>query len=459
MTERTQFLLSPDDIPSAWYNIMPDIVGAGMQPLPPIHPATGEPIGPEALAPLFPMSLIAQEVSTDQWIDIPGPVIDVYNLWRPTPLYRATRLEKALQTPAHIYFKYEGTSPAGSHKPNTAIAQAYYNKEAGIRRLSTETGAGQWGSALSWACKFFDLECLVFMVRASYDQKPYRRMFMEVFGATVHASPSVETNAGRAILAKNPDSTGSLGIAISEASEIAATNEDTNYSLGSVFGHVLLHQTVVGLETQKQMEMAGEQPDFIIGCVGGGSNYGGFAYPYMGQKLRGELDATFIATEPAACPTLTRGKFAYDFGDTGETTPLVPMYTLGHTFVPAPVHAGGLRYHGDSPSLSLLVKNGHMEARAYSQNQVFDAATQFAHAQGFVPAPESAHAIRAAIDEAIKARESGESKVILFNLSGHGIFDLQAYDDYLNHRLPEVEFTEEALADGLSSLPPVAVPG
>ena len=459
MTERTQFLLSPDDIPSAWFNIMPDIVGAGMQPLPPIHPATGEPIGPEALTPLFPMSLIGQEVSTDQWIDIPGPVIDVYRLWRPTPLYRATRLEQALKTPAHIYFKYEGTSPAGSHKPNTAIAQAYYNKEAGIRRLSTETGAGQWGSALSWACKFFGLECLVFMVRASYDQKPYRRMFMEVFGATVHASPSVETNAGRAILAKDPNSTGSLGIAISEASEIAATNEDTNYSLGSVFGHVLLHQTVVGLETQKQMEMAGEQPDFIIGCVGGGSNYGGFAYPYMGQKLRGELDATFIATEPAACPTLTRGKFAYDFGDTGETTPLVPMYTLGHTFVPAPVHAGGLRYHGDSPSLSLLVKEGHMEARAYSQNQIFEAATQFAHAQGFVPAPESAHAIRAAIDEAVKARESGESKVILFNLSGHGIFDLQAYDDYLNHRLPEVEFTEEALADGLSSLPPVAIPG
>jgi tryptophan synthase beta chain len=459
MTERTQFLLSPEDIPSAWYNLMPDIVGAGMQPLPPIHPATGEPIGPEALTPLFPMSLIAQEVSTDQWIDIPGPVIDVYNLWRPSPLYRATRLEKALQTPAHIYFKYEGTSPAGSHKPNTAIAQAYYNKEAGIRRLSTETGAGQWGSALSWACKFFDLECLVFMVKASFDQKPYRRIFMETFGATVHASPSVETNAGRAILAKDPDSTGSLGIAISEASEVAALNEDTNYSLGSVFNHVLLHQTVIGLETQKQMEMAGEQPDFIIGCVGGGSNYGGFAYPYMGQKLRGELDATFIATEPAACPTLTRGKFAYDFGDTGETTPLVPMYTLGHTFVPAPVHAGGLRYHGDSPSLSLLVKNGYMEARAYSQNQVFEAATQFAHAQGFVPAPESAHAIRAAIDEAIKARESGESKVILFNLSGHGIFDLQAYDDYLNHRLPEVEFTEEALADGLSSLPPVAIPG
>jgi tryptophan synthase beta chain len=459
MTERNQFLLSPEDIPNAWFNIMPDIVGAGMQPLPPLHPGTGQPIGPDDLAPLFPMSLIAQEVSTDQWIDIPGPVMDVYGLWRPTPLYRAIRLEQALQTPAHIYFKYEGTSPAGSHKPNTAIAQAYYNKEAGIRRLSTETGAGQWGSALSWACKFFDLECLVFMVKASYNQKPYRRIFMETFGATVHASPSEETNAGRAILSETPDSTGSLGIAISEAVEIAATNQATNYSLGSVLGHVLLHQTVIGLETQKQMEMAGEEPDFVIGCVGGGSNYAGFAYPFMGQKLRGELDAAFIACEPAACPTLTRGSFAYDFGDTGEMTPLVPMYTLGHTFVPAPVHAGGLRYHGDAPSLSLLVREGHMEARAYSQNQIFEAATQFAHTQGFVPAPESAHAIRAVIDEAIKARESGESKVILFNLSGHGIFDLQAYDDYLNHRLPEVEFSEEAMADGLSRLPEVAIPG
>jgi tryptophan synthase beta chain len=368
-------------------------------------------------------------------------------------------LEKALNTPAHIYFKYEGTSPAGSHKPNTAIAQAYYNKEAGIRRLSTETGAGQWGSALSWACRFFDLECLVYMVRASYDQKPYRRMFMEIFGATVHASPSDTTNAGRAILSASPDSTGSLGIAISEAVEIAATNEDTNYSLGSVLGHVLLHQTVIGLETKKQMEMAGESPDVVIGCVGGGSNYAGFCYPYMGDKLEGTLDATFIAAEPAACPTLTKGTFAYDFADTGETTPLVPMYTLGHTFVPAPVHAGGLRYHGDSPSLSQLVKEGHMEARAYTQNQIFEAATQFAHTQGFVPAPESAHAIRAAIDEAVKARESGEPKTILFNLSGHGIFDLQAYDDYLNHRLPEIEFSEAALAEGLSHLPEVAPAG
>jgi tryptophan synthase beta chain len=458
MDEPVQFNLSPDDISTAWYNILPDMVGAGMPPLPPIHPGTGEPIGPDALEPLFPMSLIMQEVSTEPWHDIPGPVLDVYRLWRPTPLYRARRLEAALQTPAHIYFKYEGTSPAGSHKPNTAIAQAYYNKEAGIRRLSTETGAGQWGSALSWACRFFDLDCLVFMVKASYEQKPYRRIFMETFGAEVHPSPSSFTHVGKRILDEHPDSTGSLGIAISEALEIAATNEDTKYSLGSVFNHVLMHQTVIGLETKRQMEMAGESPDVIIGCVGGGSNYAGFCYPYMGDKLAGKLDATFIACEPAACPTLTRGKFAYDFGDTGEMTPLVPMYTLGHTFVPAPVHAGGLRYHGDAPSLSLLVRHGHMEARAYSQNQIFDAATQFARSQGFVPAPESAHAIRAAIDEAVAARESNQEKVILFNLSGHGIFDLQAYDDYLYDRLPEVEFSEEALEDGFAHLPPVAVP-
>ena len=459
MADRVQFNLDPDDVPDAWYNILPDMVGAGMPPLPPIHPGTGEPIGPDALEPLFPMSLIMQEVSTEPWHSIPGPVLDVYRLWRPTPLYRARRLEAALQTPAHIYFKYEGTSPAGSHKPNTAIAQAYYNKEAGIRRLATETGAGQWGSALSWASALFDLECLVFMVKASYEQKPYRRIFMETFGAEVHPSPSSFTQVGKRILDEHPDSTGSLGIAISEALEIAATNEDTKYSLGSVFNHVLMHQTVVGLETKKQMEMTGEQPDVIIGCVGGGSNYAGFCYPYMGDKIAGKLDATFIACEPVACPTLTRGKFAYDFGDTGEMTPLVPMYTLGHTFVPAPVHAGGLRYHGDAPSLSLLVKNGHMEARAYTQNQIFDAATQFARSQGFVPAPESAHAIRCAIDEAVGARESGQEKVILFNLSGHGIFDLQAYDDYMNHRLPEVEFEEAALQDGFAHLPPVPVPG
>ncbi|HXY73056.1 MAG TPA: TrpB-like pyridoxal phosphate-dependent enzyme [Actinomycetota bacterium] len=458
MSEPVQFNLQPDDVPEAWYNIMPDLASV-TQPLPPLHPGTLEPVGPADLAPLFPEALILQEVSTEPRIDIPGPVMDIYRLWRPTPMYRARRLEQALQTPAHIYFKYEGTSPAGSHKPNTAIAQAYYNKEAGIRRLSTETGAGQWGSALSLACQFFDLECLVFMVRASYEQKPYRRVFMETMGATVHASPSNETQAGKAILADNPDSTGSLGMAISEAVEVAATNTDTNYSLGSVLNHVLLHQTVIGLETQKQMAMTGESPDVIIGCVGGGSNYAGFAYPFMGDKIKGTLDARFVAAEPAACPTLTKGTFAYDFADTGETAPLVPMYTLGHTFVPAPVHAGGLRYHGDSPSLSLLVREGLMEARAFTQNQIFDAAVQFARAQGIVPAPESAHAIRAAIDEAIEAREAGQGRVILFNLSGHGYFDLQAYDDYLNHRLPEIEFLEEDMAAGLARLPDVPVPG
>ncbi|HEY7282588.1 MAG TPA: TrpB-like pyridoxal phosphate-dependent enzyme [Actinomycetota bacterium] len=457
MSERVRFELGTDDIPAAWFNIMPSMVQAGMQPLPPIHPATHEPIGPEALAPLFPESLIMQEVSTEPWIDVPGPVLDIYRLWRPTPLVRARRLEQALDTPAHIYFKYEGVSPAGSHKPNTAVAQAYYNKEAGIRRLSTETGAGQWGSSLAMACSFFGLECLVFMVRASYDQKPYRRIFMETFGATVHPSPSTETHAGQQILAEHPDSTGSLGIAISEATEVAATNDDTNYSLGSVFNHVLLHQTVIGLEAQKQMEMAGEQPDFVIGCVGGGSNYAGLAYPFMGDKLAGNLDARFVACEPAACPTLTKGKFAYDFGDTAATTPLVPMFTLGHTFVPAPVHAGGLRYHGDAPSLSLLVRDGHMEARAFTQNAIFEAAVQFARTQGIIPAPESAHAIRAVIDEANEAKASGEEKVILFNLSGHGHFDMSAYDDYLNHRLPEVEFSEDALEEGMRSVPPVPV--
>jgi tryptophan synthase beta chain len=453
MAEPTQFLLKTDDLPSAWFNIMPDVVGAGGQPLPPLHPGTHEPVTPDLLAPLFPEALIMQEVSTDQWIDIPGPVLDVYRLWRPTPLYRAGRLEQALQTPAHIYFKYEGNSPAGSHKPNTAVAQAYYNKEAGSKRITTETGAGQWGSALAMATRFFDLECLVFMVKASYEQKPYRRVFMETFGAEVRPSPTSTTEAGKKILEGDPESPGSLGIAISEAIEVAAQNEDTKYSLGSVLNHVLLHQTVIGLETKQQMEMTGEEPDVIIGCVGGGSNYAGFCYPFMGERLRGKSEARFIACEPAACPTLTKGKYAYDFGDTGQMTPLLPMYTLGHTFVPAPVHAGGLRYHGDAPSLSALVKMGHMEARAFSQNEVFEAATRFAQTQGFIPGPEPAHAVRAVIDEAEAAREAGEERVILFNLSGHGFFDMQAYDDYLNGRLPEVEYRDEQLEEGLKSVP------
>ena len=458
MTEpRTRFDLSPDEIPSAWFNLMPDIVGAGMQPLPPLSPQTKEPIGPADLLPLFPESLIMQEISTDQWIDIPGAVIDIYRLWRPAPLFRATRLEQALQTPAHIYFKYEGVSPAGSHKPNTAVPQAYYNKEAGIRRIATETGAGQWGSSMAMACSMFGLECDVYMVKASYDQKPYRRFFIETFGGTVVASPSQKTNSGRGILAEHPDSTGSLGIAISEAVEDAATHDDTNYALGSVLGHVLLHQSIIGLESQKQMEMAGEEPDVVIGCVGGGSNFAGIAYPFMAERLRGKKNTRFLAAEPAACPTLTKGVFAYDYGDTAMIAPIVPMYTLGHGFVPAPVHAGGLRYHGDSPSLSLLVKEGHMEAKAYTQNSVFEAAIQFAKTQGIIPAPESSHAIRGAIDEAIEAREAGEARVILFNLSGHGNFDMSAYDDYLNGRLPEVEFDPDEEASALKDLPEVSI--
>jgi tryptophan synthase beta chain len=459
MAEPIQFNLTSDDLPTAWYNILPDLAASGVPPLPPLHPGTLEPVTPDLLAPLFPMALIQQEVSTDSSIDIPGGVLDVYRLWRPTPLYRARRLERALQTPAHIYFKYEGTSPAGSHKPNTAVAQAYYNKEAGVKRISTETGAGQWGSALAMACAFFGLECLVFMVKASYDQKPYRRIFMETFGAEVRSSPTSTTETGKKILEGDPESPGSLGIAISEAMEVAAQDETTNYSLGSVLNHVLLHQTVVGLEAKKQMEMAGEHPDVVIGCVGGGSNYAGLAYPFMRDRLQGKAQTRFVAAEPAACPTLTKGRFAYDFGDTGQMTPLLPMYTIGHTFVPAPVHAGGLRYHGDAPSLSLLVRSGHMEAKAYTQNPIFEAAIEFAKAQGIVPGPEPAHAIRAVIDEAVEAREAGEERVILFNLSGHGHFDMQAYDDYLAGRLPEVEFRQEDVDAAMTHVPQVPIPG
>ncbi|HYZ12927.1 MAG TPA: TrpB-like pyridoxal phosphate-dependent enzyme [Actinomycetota bacterium] len=458
MTDRTRFDLPPNLIPAAWQNLLPVMARAGIQLLPPLHPGTKQPVTPDLLAPLFPEQLILQEVSSDEWIDIPGEVIDVYRLWRPSPLHRATRLERALDTPAHIYFKYEGVSPAGSHKPNTAVAQAFYNKQAGAKRLATETGAGQWGSSLAMACSFFDLDCLVFMVKASYEQKPYRRIFIETFGGEVRPSPTSTTQTGKKILEENPDSTGSLGIAISEAIEVAATNHDTNYSIGSCLNHVLLHQTVVGLEAKEQMEMTGEVPDVVVGCVGGGSNYGGLAYPFMADRLRGDRpNMRFLATEPTACPTLTRGRFAYDFGDTGQMTPLLPMYTLGHDFVPAPVHAGGLRYHGDSPSLSLLVREGHMEARAYSQNEVFDAAVQFAKAQGIVPAPESAHAIRGAIDEAVAAREAGASRVILIGLSGHGHFDMQAYDDYLNARLPEVEFDPAQEEAALARLPEVPI--
>jgi tryptophan synthase beta chain len=453
----TRFDLRPDEMPTAWFNLIPDMVQAGMTPLPPLSPQTKEPIGPADLAPLFPEALIMQEVSAEPWIDIPGPVLDVYRLWRPSPLFRATRLEQALQTPARIYFKYEGVSPAGSHKPNTAVPQAYYNKEAGIRRIATETGAGQWGSAMAMACTFFGLECDVYMVRASYDQKPYRRIFMETFGASVVASPSDRTNSGRSILAEHPDSTGSLGIAISEAVEDAATHEDTNYALGSVLGHVLLHQSIIGLESQKQMALADEEPDVIVGCVGGGSNFAGIAYPFMAEKLRGNSTTRFLATEPAACPTLTKGRFAYDYGDTAQIAPIVPMYTLGHDFVPAPVHAGGLRYHGDAPSLSMLVHEGHMEARAYTQNQIFEAAKLFASTQGILPAPEPSHAIKGAIDEAIAAREAGEERVILFNLCGHGHFDMQAYDDFNRGLLPDFEFDPADEDAALAKLPEVSI--
>jgi tryptophan synthase beta chain len=461
MTDRTRFDLSQDELPTAWMNLMPAIAQSGIQPLPPLHPGTLEPVTPDLLAALFPESLIMQEVSTEEWIDIPGAVLDVYRLWRPSPLHRATRLERELDTPARIYFKYEGVSPAGSHKPNTAVAQAYYNKEAGTKRIATETGAGQWGSSLAMACRFFGIDCQVFMVRASYEQKPYRRIFMETFGAEVIPSPSPTTQVGKKILEANPDSTGSLGIAISEAVEVAATSAGAvRYSLGSVLNHDLLHQSVIGLEAKVQMEQSGDVPDVVIGCVGGGSNYAGLAYPFMADRLRGITpQMRFLATEPAACPTLTKGEFRYDFGDTGEMTPLFPMYTLGHGFVPAPVHAGGLRYHGDASSLSLLVKHGHMDAAAYTQNAVFEAALRFAHTQGIVPAPEAAHAVKGAIDEAIAAREAGQERVILFGLSGHGNFDMQAYDDYLNHRLPEVEFREEDVAASMAAVPDVPLPG
>lgn len=435
MAEEVKFTLRDDQIPAAWFNVIPSMP---TPPSPPLHPGTGQPIGPDDLAPLFPMALIMQEVATDEWIDIPGEVLDVYRLYRPTPLVRALRLEKALGTPARIYYKYEGVNPAGSHKPNTAVAQAYYNKAEGVSRLATETGAGQWGSALAMACAFFGLECQVYMVKASYHQKPGRRVMMETWGARVTPSPSTETRAGASILAADPESPGSLGIAISEAVEDAAGREDTKYSLGSVLNHVLLHQTVIGLEAKQQMEMAGDSPDVVIGCVGGGSNYAGLAYPFVPEKTRAGKQIRFVAAEPTACPTLTRGSFEYDFGDTAETTPLIEMFTLGHTFVPPPIHAGGLRYHGDAPSLCRLVKDGVVDAVAYPQTKVFDAAVQFARTEGIIPAPESAHAIRAAIDEALAFKETGEERAILFGLSGHGLLDLKAYEDFLAGDLLDV---------------------
>ncbi len=446
--DATKILLGEADIPKAWYNITADLP---VKPFPVIHPGTKQPIGPADLAPLFPMALIMQEVSAEREIEIPEPVRDVYRLWRPTPLHRARRLEKALDTPARIYYKYEGTSPAGSHKPNTAVAQAFYNKQEGVRRLTTETGAGQWGSALALACRFFDLQCTVYMVRVSYEQKPYRKVMMQTWGADVLPSPSERTNAGRAVRQKTPDTPGSLGIAISEAVEDAATHDDTKYSLGSVLNHVLMHQTVVGLEARKQMEMAGDPPDVIIGCVGGGSNFSGLAFPFMPEKFKGRA-VRFVAVEPDACPTLTRGDYLYDFGDTAATTPLVKMYTLGHTFVPPGIHAGGLRYHGDAPLLCLLYHHKYVEAVAYQQRTVFDAALQFARAEGIIPAPESAHAIRKAIDEAIEAKVEGKPRTILFGLSGHGHFDLGAYEAHLAGKLEDFAYPGEAIKSAMREL-------
>jgi tryptophan synthase beta chain len=442
-----KFTLDERDIPTAWVNLMADLPGEAP---PPLHPGTKEPAGPDDLAPLFPPGLIGQEVSAESEIGIPEPVRDAYKLWRPTPLYRARRLERELDTPAHIYYKYEGVSPPGSHKPNTAVAQAYENHAAGIAKLTTETGAGQWGSALAFACGLFGLECEVWMVGSSYDQKPYRRSMMEAWGATVHRSPSDRTEAGRS---QSEHPTGSLGIAISEAVEIAAQSPDTNYSLGSVLNHVLLHQTVIGQEAIAQMALAGEEPDVVIACVGGGSNFGGLAIPFLRRVLRDGARTRFVAAEPAACPTLTRGVYAYDFGDTVGLTPLMPMYTLGHDFVPPPVHAGGLRYHGDSPLLCGLVKQGLVEPRAYRQNETFEAAVRFARTEGIIPAPEPAHAIRAVIDEASAAREAGESRVILFGLCGHGHFDLSAYDAYLAGELEDPEFSEADMEAALERLP------
>jgi tryptophan synthase beta chain len=451
MGDSTKFLLTEEEIPKAWYNIQADLP----QPLPPvIHPGTGEPVGPDDLAPLFPMAVIGQEVSQERWIEIPDPVRDVYRLWRPTPLFRARRLEKALDTPAHVYYKYEGVSPAGSHKPNTAVAQAFFNKDEGIGSLATETGAGQWGSALAMACSFFDLACDVYMVRISYEQKPYRRSLIQAFGATVTPSPSPRTNAGRAVLEQDPDSPGSLGIAISEAAEAAATSGGTTkYALGSVLNHVLLHQTVIGLESLQQLELAGEYPDVVVGCIGGGSNFGGFVLPFVRNNLTEGKETRVVAVEPAAAPSLTKGKYVYDFGDTAMTTPLIKMYTLGHSFIPAPVHAGGLRYHGMAPIVSALYDQGLIECVAVSQNPVFEAAVTFARAEGIIPAPEAAHAIRAVIDEALEAKAAGQTKVIAVNLSGHGHFDMAAYDDFLARKLPDVEYSQEEVERALAEVP------
>lgn len=452
MPDTVKYVLPENAIPKHWYNVVADLP---VPPPPPLHPGTLQPVGPDDLAPLFPMALIPQEVATEREIEIPDSVRGVYKQWRPSPLYRARRLEKALDTPARIYYKYEGVSPAGSHKPNTAVAQAFYNKEAGVRHLVTETGAGQWGSSLAFAGALFGIRVDVFMVRISYNQKPYRRALMETYGARCVASPSDETASGRAILSTRPDHPGSLGIAISEAVEVAAQSESTKYALGSVLNHVLLHQTVIGLEAIKQFEIADDYPDVVIGCTGGGSNFAGIAFPFLGQQLRGGRKVRIIAAEPNACPSLTKGKYAYDFGDTAHLTPLTKMHTLGSTFTPPGFHAGGLRYHGMAPLVSHIADLGLIEAQAFQQRPCFEAGVQFARAEGIVPAPESNHAVRAAIDEALRCKEEGASRAIVFNLSGHGHFDMQAYTDFAAGKLIDVTYEQSDLDAALAVLPVV----
>ena len=451
MSNQTKYLLDESKLPKAWYNMSADMP---VPPEPVLHPQTLEPVTPDFLSVLFPMNLIMQEVSTDRYIEIPEPVREIYKLWRPTPMFRAHRLEKALDTPAHIYYKYEGVSPVGSHKPNTAVAQAFFNKEAGTKALTTETGAGQWGSALAMACNYFDMDLEVYMVKVSYQQKPYRRIAMQSYGADVYASPTDRTQYGRSVLAANPNSPGALGIAISEAVEVAATSGGAKkYSLGSVLNHVMLHQTVIGEEALEQMAMAGEYPDVIIACAGGGSNFAGFAFPFLRENFKNGMNTKVVAVEPASCPTLTRGDYTFDYGDTATMAPVMKMFTLGHTFVPPTIHAGGLRYHGMSPLVSALVNNGDVEARSVQQLATFEAAVQFMRSEGIVPAPESAHAIRAAIDEALKCKESGEKKVIAFNLSGHGHFDMASYQAYFNGELQDYEYPQADIEEAMSHLP------
>jgi len=456
MSDQTRFILNESDLPKFWYNINAD---NPVPPAPVLHPATMEPVTPDFLSVLFPMDLILQEISTERHIEIPEEVREIYKLYRPTPLLRARRLEKALDTPAHIYYKNESVSPVGSHKPNTAIAQAFYNKKAGTKALTTETGAGQWGSALAMACNFFGLDLEVYMVKVSYNQKPYRRILMETYGAQVYASPTDRTNYGRSVLAENPDNPGSLGMAISEAVEAAATsNGAKKYSLGSVLNHVLLHQTVIGEEALKQMDLAGEYPDIVIACVGGGSNFAGIAYPFVRENLKNGKRARILAVEPTAAPSLTKGVYTFDYGDTARMAPIVKMHTLGHDFVPPAIHAGGLRYHGMAPSMCALYDAGHIEAIAVKQKATFEAAIQFAKAEGIVPAPESAHAIRATIDEALDAKKKGEKRVILFNLSGHGNFDMAAYESYLSGKLEDYDYPEEAVKEAMAKLPEISFP-